>query len=116
MVQLDYIEQTGHALIVSKYGKNAFDITENFITVTIPLNKKDDGVTQKEASSLSKKAQSIEQKVLQLIKVNANMTVATLAMTIGVSTTSINNALKKLKETMLLKRIGSNKTGYWEIL
>ena len=118
MVQLDYIEQTGHGvpLIVSKYGKNAFDITENFITVTIPLNKKNEGLTQKETLPLSKKAQSIEQKVLQLIKVDANMTVATLAMTIGVSTTSINNALKKLKEKMLIKRIGSNKTGYWEIL
>ena len=41
MVQLDYIEQTGHGvpLIVSRYGKEVFDITENFITVTIPLNK-----------------------------------------------------------------------------
>jgi ATP-dependent DNA helicase RecG len=48
--------------------------------------------------------------------VNANATVATLAMTIGVSTTSINNALKKLKEKALIKRVGSNKTGFWEIL
>ena len=43
MGQLDYIEQTGHGvpLIVSRYGKEVFDITEKFITVTIPLNKKD---------------------------------------------------------------------------
>lgn len=36
-----HIEQTEHGvpLIVSKYGKEVFDITENFITVTIPLNK-----------------------------------------------------------------------------
>lgn len=41
MVQLDYIEQTGHGvpLIISKYGREVFDITENFITVTIPLKK-----------------------------------------------------------------------------
>ena len=41
MVQLDYIEQTGHGipLIVSTYGREVFDITENFITVTIPLNR-----------------------------------------------------------------------------
>lgn len=42
MVQLDYIEQTGHGipLIVSTYGREVFDITENFITVTIPLNRR----------------------------------------------------------------------------
>lgn len=40
MVQLQFIEQTGHGvpLIVSKYGKKAFDLSDNFITVTIPLN------------------------------------------------------------------------------
>lgn len=39
---LDYIEQTGHGvpLIVSRYGKEVFDISENFITVTIPLSHK----------------------------------------------------------------------------
>lgn len=41
MVQLDYMKQTEHEvlLIVSKFGKEVFDITENFIAVTIPLNK-----------------------------------------------------------------------------
>ena len=45
MVQLDYIEQTGHGvpLIVSRYGREVFDITENFITVTLPLNRQDKG-------------------------------------------------------------------------
>jgi predicted HTH transcriptional regulator len=40
MKQPDFIEQTGHRvpLVVSKYGRHVFDITENFITVTLPLN------------------------------------------------------------------------------
>ena len=40
MLQLDYIEQTGHGvpLIVSRYGREAFDISENFVTVTIPFD------------------------------------------------------------------------------
>ena len=34
------MEQTGHGipLIISNYGKQAFDIMENFINVTIPFN------------------------------------------------------------------------------
>ena len=52
MVQLDYVEQIGHGvpLIVSKYGKEVFDITENFITVTIPLNREN-----KEKNDLEKR-------------------------------------------------------------
>lgn len=38
--QLSYVEQTGHGipLIISNYGKQAFDIMENFINVSIPFN------------------------------------------------------------------------------
>ena len=118
MVQLDYIEQTGHGvpLIVSKYGKNAFDITENFITVTIPLKRKNEIITQNETIFLKPKAKSIEQKVLELIKVDSRITTIALATAIGVSTTSISKALKSLRENSLIKRVGSNKTGHWELL
>ena len=44
MGQLNLIEQTGHGvpLIVSKYGRNVFEITENFITVTLPFSKENE--------------------------------------------------------------------------
>ena len=86
MVQLDYIEQTGHGipLIVSKYGKNAFDITENFITVTIPLKRKNEIITQNETIFLKPQAKSMEQKVLELIKVDSHITTIALATAIGV--------------------------------
>ena len=37
--QLGYVEQTGHGLplIISCYGRQAFDILENFVNVTIPF-------------------------------------------------------------------------------
>ena len=118
MVQLDYIEQTGHGvpLIVSKYGKNAFDITENFITVTIPLKRENGIIPQAETTPLNSQLKPLEQKILQLIKADSNITVAEIATTVGVSTTSINNALKTLKEKSLIKRVGSNKTGHWKLL
>ena len=39
--QLRYVEQTGHGIpiIVNKYGKEAFDIENDFITVTIPFSR-----------------------------------------------------------------------------
>ncbi len=76
MVQLDDIEQTGHGvpLIVSKYGKEVFDITENFITVTIPLNRK-----TKERKDLEKRENALldskDEEMLKLMKENSSISV-----------------------------------------
>jgi len=35
---------------------------------------------------------------------------------IEVSTTSIENNLKKLKDKQIIKRVGSDKTGYWVLV
>ena len=39
--QLDIVDHTGHGIpiIIDKYGKEAFDISSNYIMVTIPFNK-----------------------------------------------------------------------------
>ena len=38
---LDYVEQTGHGIpdVVKMYGKEVFEITENYINVILPFNK-----------------------------------------------------------------------------
>lgn len=40
-IKLDLIEQNGHRIpiILKEYGKEAFEIKDNFITVTIPFDK-----------------------------------------------------------------------------
>lgn len=40
-LRLGLVERTGHGipLIVSKYGKEAFDIYDNYIKVTVKFNK-----------------------------------------------------------------------------
>ena len=117
MVQLDYIEQTGHGvpLIVSKYGRNAFDITENFITVTIPLKKQENSTVENNKTHINGLNQT-QRKILEFIKNDSRITTTKLSELVGVSVTSINNEIKKLKEKNLLKREGSNKSGNWVIL
>lgn len=114
MVQLDYIEQTGHGvpLIVSKYGKNAFDITENFITVTLPLRK---NIT---ISPMEKELvlNELQQKIIQLIKDDPQITISEMAERISMGKTAVNMAIKKLKDKKIIDREGSNKSGYWVIL
>ena len=116
MGQLNLIEQTGHGvpLIVSKYGRNVFEITDNFITVTIPYAVVSS--THSNGSSTKIELTKSEQKVLNALKENINITVAQLGELLDIKQTAINIAIKGLKEKGVIKRVGSNKTGYWEIL
>lgn len=113
MGQLNYIEQTGHGvpLIVSKYGKQAFDISDNFITVTIPFSESKEAI-KKDTNDIS----ITQNKVLELIKSNSNLTISQITSTLNLGQTTINNALKQLKKLGYIERIGSNKTGYWKVL
>ena len=67
-------------------------------------NRKDKGLTNN------------RQLILQEIRNNPNITTVQLSKAINISETAIDNNLKYLKENGYLKRNGSNKTGYWEII
>lgn len=114
MVQLDYIEQTGHGvpLIVSKYGKEAFDITENFITVTIPLNRE---IKSKSDFKKDKKllTDSKDKELLMLMKENSSISVSEMSRQVGLGTTTITKRIRRLKEEGFVERKGAKKKGQW---
>ena len=56
-----------------------------------------------------------QQKILDVIKENPFVTQEELAQIIGLSRKSIIQNMKKLQENGLLKRIGADKNGHWEI-
>lgn len=113
---LDLIDQTGHGvpLIIKKYGKEAFYISDNTIIVTIPINKelleeiedKDDYLELNET----------ETEVYNCIRENENITIPTLSKEVDVGERQIMRVLNKLKEKKYIKREGSNKKGSWKIL
>lgn len=107
MVQLDYIEQTGHGvpLIVSRYGKEVFDITENFITVTIPLDKN--------RAVKNQLLDENDKKILALMKGNSSITVSEISRQIGLGTTTITKHICRLREQGTIERTGSKKNGQW---
>ena len=55
-------------------------------------------------------------KDLSEIRNNPNVTKPELEKLVGFGKTTIDNAISVLKEKNIIKRIGSNKTGYWKIL
>lgn len=115
MVQLDYIEQTGHGvpLIVSRYGKDVFDITENFITVTIPLKKS--GNKKAAPAKTISSTQDTDQKILRLMTENSSIKVSDISKKLGLGTTTITKRIRFLKETGRVERTGAKRNGYWVV-
>lgn len=116
MVQLDYIEQTGHGvpLIVSRYGKEVFDITENFITVTIPLKKSEIGKIN--VSNAKKQIfDEYDEKILRIMREDSSVKVSEISKKIGVGTTTVTKRIRRLKEQGMIERAGSKKDGRWMV-
>ena len=118
MLQLDYIEQTGHGvpLIVSRYGKQVFNITENFISVSIPLQRQrvDNSFPcvcerREQYADLS----TTQENVLKIVLADKSITTAQIAAKINLSRTSVINALAVLKEKAYIMRVGAKKNGKW---
>ncbi len=81
-----------------KSSVNAIDETQKPITLTNVLLSEN------------------QQKIISLINANSSITRADLSKTIGISEKSIYTNIKKLKDTGILRRIGSDKFGSWEVM
>ena len=57
-----------------------------------------------------------QQKMLQLIGANPRISKRAMATATGISTTSIDNNLAILKSKGLLQRVGSPRSGHWELV
>jgi ATP-dependent DNA helicase RecG len=51
-----------------------------------------------------------------LLKENPVVNSSTLALELNRTRKTVTRALKELKDAGFIKRIGSDKTGYWEVL
>ena len=74
---------------------------------------KNGGTTQKTTQKITQKT---TQKILELIKENPHITRRELAGQIGITEDGIKYHLGKMKEKGILKRIGPDKGGYWEVV
>lgn len=57
-----------------------------------------------------------QQNILSLIEKNNRTTALQIANELAVSIRTVEKNIKKLRETGILKRYGSARSGYWEII
>ena len=110
-------EHTGHGVptIIKKYGKEAFEITDNYIKCRIPYDK---NVLEMSGKSVGINVgiNKTEKAVLGLLISNPEMTAEEIAIEVGVTKRTIERTLVSLKKKRLIERIGSNKNGSWAVV
>lgn len=112
MGQLGLVEQTGHGVpeIIKHYGKEAFSLHDNYVNVTLKFPFL---LARGETSYSGLNPSQIN--VLKAISTKPSIKTQELCEVTGLGTSRISQIIKELKELNRIKRIGSNKTGYWEI-
>lgn len=119
---LEITEKTGHGTvkIISAYGKEAYDIQDGFIQVTIPFNKKvmknrgtiNGNINGNINSDLSKNELSLIGVIIQ----KPGITLTEAAEILGVSKRTASRIFASLQEKECVKREGSNKNGVWKVV
>ncbi len=122
---LDIVDHTGHGvpIIIEKYGREAFEINDNYIIVTIPFNKMVvDSINvvpnnnSNGTSYLDRALKESEKIVLELILHEPSITAYEISTKINKSTRTAERCLKSLQEKEYIKREGANKNGKWKVI
>ncbi len=83
---------------------------------TIEFSREDRNKNGEISGEISSELSEGEFVVLSVFKVNKNAVKDDVIKQTGLSSRTIDRIIKSLKEKELLKRIGSNKSGYWEAI
>jgi len=62
------------------------------------------------------KLEESQWKIILLMEENSRITKAELSEILKISTTAIDKSITKLKKLNIIKRIGPDKGGYWEVM
>lgn len=128
---MDMCEQLGSGMkkILKSYPESIFEISEHFISTKFAYseealkvlgeqsaNKNNGEVAGKVAGKVADKLTRNQVNVLSLIEANPQITVAEMVSKLGLSDSGLRKIISTLKALGKIKRIGSDKTGYWKIL
>ncbi len=99
------------------------DADKTYFLITLPAHPefarllKEKGLDKdKLGEGLGERLGENERVILNLLGLNSNITIPELAKSVGISTTAVENNIKKLKNKKALIRVGPDKGGYWKIL
>lgn len=120
-LQLHISERSGRGVpkITKIYGREAYEFRDNSIVVTLPFTRLNANVGDNVANKVGNnkvKLNSSQQKILDAMRDDHNVTHRQLMAIVGIGKTAVQNNVTFLRKNGYIERIGSNKNGYWKIL
>ena len=115
---LNLTEQSGHGVptIVSKYGRDAFNISDNGVVVTIPYAFEPDYVLARKENGLSSsKLDEASIQVIRCLKQNPTVRLLEVSETTGLSLSSVKKIISRLKADGFLVNEGTNRNSLWVV-
>ena len=114
-------EHTGHGvpIIVKKYSKQVFEITENYIKCKIPFEKKVIELRQKNVGldvGLDVGLNKTEKAVLGLLIETPDKTAEEMSSVVGVTKRTVERAFASLQKKGKIERVGSKRDGVWVVI
>ena len=105
-------------LVKQLYGKNNNDTRRNpnVVDTVVDVVDKTDNVVNDVNKGPVLSVHDRRKRLLDLISVNASISIAELALIMAVTKRTVDRDLSWLKEHGCISRVGSSKSGYWKIL
>lgn len=80
------------------------------------LKVKEENIGEKDTVKINVKITVNQQKIIDEIKKNPFVTQDELSSIVGIAKLNINKNMKKLQEQNIIRRVGADKNGHWEII
>ncbi len=122
---MELVENFGSGMhrILQAYDRSIFKISENFVMTEFKYDEEvmkqvrvSVGGDKNEPVNEPVKLTKATQQVLDCLKRKSDITIDAMVEEIGVARETVKRALKILREKGFIRRIGSDKTGYYEVL
>lgn len=115
---LELVEQLGTGIIriLKSYDKNVYEFSDNFIRVNFAFRDINTLSSTLNTDYTNNNLSETQKNIMGLIKEDDRITQTEITNKLGINKTTVTRNLKTLKEKNIITRIGSNKTGRWEII
>jgi predicted HTH transcriptional regulator len=123
---LELVEQIGSGMsrILRAYDRSIFKFSSNFLTVSFFIEEglngnisgNDGDINGNDGNINGNDGNINHEKILQVISGNPNVKLDEIVEQTAIPKRTVSREMKKMQETGLIRRVGSNKTGSWEVI
>jgi ATP-dependent DNA helicase RecG len=118
---LGMVEQLGSGVprILQAYSKECFKFSDNYLRMIFPRKAVESHQKSDQEGLVERLVEGLvenQKRIVRLIANNPNVSKKEMSDVIGISTTAIDKNLTTLKKKKIIKRVGSDKGGSWQII